>query len=55
MSKPDPNRDAPHEVDAEVIAEHLLLDALPDAFARLAAGTDAVKISIDTQGGRMYD
>ena len=28
-----------------------LLDALTDAFARLAAGTDAVKISIDTQGG----
>ena len=39
----------------ELITEHLPLDALPDAFARLAAGTDAVKILIDTQGGRMYD
>ena len=43
------------QAEAEVIAEHLPLDALPDAFARLATGTDAVKISIDTQGGRMYD
>ena len=34
----------------ELITEHLSLDALPDAFARLAAGTDAVKILIDTQG-----
>ena len=33
-----------------LITEHLPLDALPDALARLAAGTDAVKILIDTQG-----
>ena len=29
--------------------------ALPDAIARLAAGADAVKNSIDSQRGRMYD
>ena len=34
----------------ELITEHLPLGALPDAFARLSAGTDAVKILIDTQG-----
>ena len=34
----------------ELITERLPLDALPDAFARLTAGTDAVKILIDTQG-----
>lgn len=32
-----------------LITEHLPLDALPDAFARLAAGTGAVKILIDIQ------
>ena len=34
----------------ELITERLPLDALPDAFARLTAGTNAVKILIDTQG-----
>ena len=28
--------------------------APPDAFARPAAGADAVEISIDTQRGRIY-
>ena len=36
---------------AKLITERLDLDGLPDAFARLEAGTDAVKILIDTQGG----
>jgi 2-desacetyl-2-hydroxyethyl bacteriochlorophyllide A dehydrogenase len=34
----------------KLITERLSLDELPDAFARLEAGTDAVKILIDTQG-----
>ena len=36
---------------AKLITERLDLDGLPDAFARLEAGTDAVKILIDTLGG----
>ena len=35
----------------KLVTERLSLDGLPDAFARLEAGTDAVKILIDTQGG----
>lgn len=34
----------------KLITERLSLHELPDAFARLEAGTDAVKILIDTQG-----
>lgn len=34
----------------KLITERWSLDGLPDAFARLESGTDAVKILIDTQG-----
>lgn len=34
----------------KLVTERLSLEGLPDAFARLAAGTDAVKILIDMQG-----
>ena len=33
-----------------LVSERLSLDGLPDAFARLESGADAVKILIDTQG-----
>jgi len=34
----------------KLVSERLSLDGLPDAFARLESGADAVKILIDTQG-----
>mgnify|MGYP001362564600 CR=1 FL=1 len=34
----------------KLVTERLTLQELPDAFARLETGTDAVKILIDTQG-----